>query len=266
MKRDSWWEEYFDEHFLLVEGIKPKEVNERSADFIEEVFKLPKGSLILDLGCGYGRIAIELAKRGYRVVGLDRSPKLLQMAKELAQQEGVEVEFVKADMREMGYQGEFDGVLSWDTSFGYFSDEENERVLKLIARALKQGGKLLLDLHHREAYIRKHLGKSWQRRGDYWILEDWTFDVYESRLNIKGFLIDPKAGRGVEYLNSFREYTLPELKRILEDAGLKIQRIYGDLNPTLKELDLNCDSVQTLAIKASTVEAAEASSPPRCWP
>lgn len=248
MKSNSWWEEYFDECFLLVEGVKPKEVNERSVDFIENVFQLPKDGRILDLGCGYGRIAIELAKRGYQVVGLDRSSKLLQMARELAQQENIEIELVEADMREIKYRDEFDGVLSWDTSFGYFSDQENERVLKLIARALKPGGKLLLDLHHRDAYIRKHLGRSWQRRGDCWVLEEWTFDVHESRLNIKGFIIDLKAGRTVEFTNSFREYPLPELKRILEDAGLRVQGVYGDLSLS-GPLDLDCDSMQVLAVK-----------------
>jgi len=75
--------------------------------------------------------------------------------------------------------------------------------------------------------------------------------VPESRLNIKGFLIDLKAGRTTEFTNSFREYTLPELKHMLEDAGLEIQGVYGDLNLTKEPLDLDCDSIQLLAVKTA---------------
>jgi len=123
---NDWWQEYFDKYFIIVEGIKPKEVTVCSANFVELVFDLPKGDRILDLGCGYGRMSIELAKRGYRLVGLDLSPQLPEMPKKLAKTERVEFELIKCDMREMDYRTEFDGTLSWDNSLGYFRDDENE--------------------------------------------------------------------------------------------------------------------------------------------
>jgi SAM-dependent methyltransferase len=64
MNGENWWREYFEEYYLLIEGVKSREVTLRSADFIEQAFDLPKGSRILDLGCGYGRLSVELAKRG----------------------------------------------------------------------------------------------------------------------------------------------------------------------------------------------------------
>lgn len=182
-------------------------------------------------------------------MGLDLSSSLLRMAEELARKEGVEVELVLGDMREIDYQSEFDGVLSWDTSFGYFSDEEDEELLRHIAKALKVGGKLLLDLHHRDAYIRRHLGKHWERKGDYLVLEEVAFDALGSRLEVRGLLIDLRDGRVREYMNSFREYTLPELRRMLKGAGLAVQGIYGDFKPCEGTLSLECDSVQIVAIK-----------------
>ena len=107
--------------------------------------------------------------------------------------EGVEIELIQCDIREMDYHSEFDGVLSWDTSFGYFSDDENENVLKLIARTLRREGKLLLDLYHRDAYIKRHLGKYWERKGNYLILEGVSFDVLRSRLEVRGLLIGGAA-------------------------------------------------------------------------
>ena len=251
MNRENWWRKYFEEYYLLVEGVKPKEVTLRSADFIEQAFELPKGSRILDLGCGYGRLSLELAKRGYSVVGLDFSPRLLEMAKELARREGIEVEFVQRDMRRIDYHNEFDGILSWDTSFGYFSDEENEQLLGRIARDLKVGGKLVLDLHNRDAYLRRHLGKTWKRDDDHLILEEMTFDLLRSRFEVRGLLVWLKTGFFEEYTNSFREYTLPELQRLLAGAGLEIQDIYGDFEPYEAQKGLEYGSIQTCLLYTS---------------
>jgi len=119
-----------------------------------------------------------------------------------------------------------------------------------MARALKKEGKLLLDLHHRDAYIKRHLGRHWERKGNYLILRDSPFDVLHSRLEVKGVLFDVESRRTMEYVNSFREYTLSELRRMLREAGLEIQGVFGDLNLSKGGLSLDCDSVQILATKA----------------
>ena len=249
MSKSNWWREYFEEHYLIVEGVKAREVTLRSADFIEQAFDLPKGSRILDLGCGYGRLSVELAKRGYYVVGLDLSARLLEMAEELARRERVEVELLRRDMRDLDYQEEFDGILSWDTSFGYFSDEENEDLLKRIAKALKLGGKLVLDLHNRDAYVRRHLGKSWERNGNHLILEETTFDTLRSRFEVRGLVVELETGQVKEYTNSFREYTLPELRRMLEGVDLQVQGIYGDFEQYQAQHGLEYGSIQIVAVR-----------------
>jgi len=231
-KQLEWWESYFRDHWIMSDGTKSHKVTVMSIDFIEKTWNVSKGTKILDLGCGYGRLSIELARRGYDVVGLDYSESLLNTAKIRAEETGVSVDFVRCDMRKMEYEEEFDGVISWDASFGYFSDVENDKMMKRIARSMRSGGELILDLHNRDSYLRKHLGKKWKRNNDYLTVEDWTFDVSSSRLNIYSFTVNIKDGRTWENTMSFREYTHPELRNLLRNSGLDYMDVFGDLGYT----------------------------------
>ena len=78
--------------------------------------RLPAGARILDVPCGFGRHAVALARRGFRVTGVDISSDLLAQARETAASKGVSVEFRQADMRRMAYRQRFDAVLNLFTS------------------------------------------------------------------------------------------------------------------------------------------------------
>ena len=93
--------------------------NHREADGIWRLLSLQEGAAVLDLGCGHGRIAIELAKRGGLVTGLDASVKFLALAREAAGAAGLQIDFIEGDMRQLPWQGEFDAVVIWFTTFGY---------------------------------------------------------------------------------------------------------------------------------------------------
>jgi SAM-dependent methyltransferase len=226
--RDDWWKEYFSKvgHYLVTEGIKWDVKGE--VDFIEKAFELPKGSRILDLACGYGRISIELASRGYNVLGSDFSNYFLEIGRSEAIKKKVKVEFVRGDMRDIRYYDEFDGVVCWSNSFGFFSDEENEKVLHLVVNSLKRNGRLMLDLHNKDAVIRNRLGKRWFKKDNFFILSDWSFDAGLSRSNIIETIIDESSGSVRKQVMSMREFTLHEMKRMLKDAGLEFLQVYGD--------------------------------------
>ena len=99
------------------------------------------GASILDLCCGVGRHAVELARLGYRVTGVDRTSGYLDEARERAKDAGVEVELVEEDMRSFRREGAFDAVLNLFTSFGYFEDRDDDRkVVRNIHSSLKEGG------------------------------------------------------------------------------------------------------------------------------
>src|SRR5437016_1683509 len=138
---------------------------ERFAAAKEEVSRIMEltqcsGGSLLDLCCGPGRHAVEFAQRGFQVTGVDRSPFLLERAREHAStsQAGASVEWVKEDMRTFLRPAAFDLVCNLFTSFGYFKDEDEDLcVLRNIHRSLKDAGVLVIDVLGKE-----RLARTWQ--------------------------------------------------------------------------------------------------------
>src|SRR4029434_8542781 len=93
-------------------------------DFAARVLGLRRGARVLDVPCGFGRHAGELARRGYTAVGVDLSPLMLREARK-AHRERNRLQFIQNDMRRLSYRAEFDAVICLFTSFGYFSEREN---------------------------------------------------------------------------------------------------------------------------------------------
>ncbi|PBB28966.1 hypothetical protein CK214_27890 [Mesorhizobium sp. WSM3882] len=122
---------------------------ERSGRDVEAIWKLlslRQGSSVLELGCGYGRITNGLADKGARVTGLDTSPILLKKADADAAERRVNVEYVLGDMRSLPWRNRFYAVFLWYTTFGFFSEAENERVLHETASSLRKGGRTIASL------------------------------------------------------------------------------------------------------------------------
>lgn len=120
---------------------------------------LPPQATVLDLGCGPGAHAIAIGAQGYHVTGVDRSRRLLERARSDARARSIAVEWVEADMRHFRRPSSFDLVCSLYTSFGYFDDSGNRRVLENILASLKPGGVAFLDVIGRETTAR-----DWQER------------------------------------------------------------------------------------------------------
>ncbi|MCH7563507.1 MAG: class I SAM-dependent methyltransferase [Gemmatimonadetes bacterium] len=105
---------------------------------------------VLDVCCGAGRHAVRLARAGYRVTGLDRDSAVLHTAETV---EANNPRYVTGDMRDLeGVEGPFDAALLLWQSFGYFPSQENDAVLSALASQLRDGGRLILDLYHREFF------------------------------------------------------------------------------------------------------------------
>ena len=114
-----------------------------------------KPQAILDLCCGPGRFAVPLARRGFRVTGVDRTAFFLDKARERAAHENVDVEWVRDDMRTFVRPGAFDLALSMFTSFGYFDDKDDDlTVLRNIHASLRSGGTLVMDVAGKELVAR----------------------------------------------------------------------------------------------------------------
>jgi 2-polyprenyl-3-methyl-5-hydroxy-6-metoxy-1,4-benzoquinol methylase len=114
-------------------------------DFIESEIGNNKATRILDIGCGTGRHSIELASRGYNIVGIDLSESLLNRAKEKASEQKLQIEFQKHDARKLPFRHEFDlAIMICEGAFSLMeTDEMNFQILQNAADALRQGGKLI---------------------------------------------------------------------------------------------------------------------------
>lgn len=226
-KSSAWYEQWFGEDYLTVYAHRDEEEARAQVDFAERVLNPPKGGRILDLCCGNGRHAVELSRRGYRVTGLDLSPVLLEAACERARDQKVEVEFVRCDMRQIPGEETFDAVVNFFTSFGYFDrDEENAAVLRGIARALVPEGGFLLDYLNRDYVVRHFVGRDEQEREGMRVIQERRIDPVESRVHKRLTLI--KGDQQTVYSESVRMYVYPEMARMIADAGLRIERVYGN--------------------------------------
>ncbi len=127
--RDDPWPEVFDADYLRFYEDPLEERADRETDLIARLLGLEAGAELLDAPCGHGRIANRLAAKGVRVVGLDNNPAFLERARTDAAAMGVEVEYVLGDLRDLRLSRSFDAALNWFTSFGYFDEAANRRLL-----------------------------------------------------------------------------------------------------------------------------------------
>jgi ubiquinone/menaquinone biosynthesis C-methylase UbiE len=224
-----WWENYFDEIYLKIYSfIDTPEANQKQVEFIEKALGLEKGHKILDLACGQGRHAILLAKRGYNITGLDYSEYLLSVARKRAENEKVKINFMKGDMRELPFENEFDAIYMFFTSFGYFSDKDNFKVLKEVSRSLKKGGKFLIDLSNPIMVVKNFQYESWILTKEGIIcLEQNEFDPIKMRTRTLRIVF--KGGKEIDRKEHIvRLYTPSELSFLMELVGLKAIKFYGD--------------------------------------
>ena len=222
----AWYEEIFDNY---AEGYD-REVFTRGTsgevDFIEAELGGDKAKRILDIGCGTGRHAIELAKRGYDVTGLDLSETLLNRAGQKAIAANVHVDFVRADARNFHFDGKFDlAIMICEGAFPLMeTDEMNFLILENAARALKPGGKLILTtlnalfpLFHS---VKDFLSSAGQKN------ESNTFDLMTFRDNSTVEIVDD-AGRKKTLACDERYYTPSEIAWMLKTLGFQSIAIHG---------------------------------------
>lgn len=199
-------------------------------DFVEQEIGFDKATRILDIGCGTGRHAIELSKRGYRVTGVDLSDSQLARAREKAAQENVQVDFRKQDARHLPFLNEYDLVIMiCEGGFCLMeTDEMNYAILQNAARALKERGKIifttlngLFPLHHSVETFYAAGAREGQAT-----CRNCTFDLMTFRdHNITEVQDDDGNTRKLE--SNERYYVPCEITWLLKSLGFKTIDIFG---------------------------------------
>jgi SAM-dependent methyltransferase len=238
-RRPDWWRDVFNRStFLELYERSDTQLAVRQADQITSRLGLAPPARILDLPCGYGRHALELTRRGFQVAGVDISPLQIGRACARAVAAGLGPRFVIGDVRALPLAGPFDAAINMFLSFGYFeTDEENLAMLHGIARVLRAGGRLLIDFWNREREIRGFQDVVVDKRDDgIYEIEEWSFDPLGGRLNWTNTVIFPD-GRREAWAHSIRAFTIAEVKKMLEAAGMRLLAVYGNLDGAPYALD-----------------------------
>lgn len=230
-KMKPWHDE---DHFW--ETVAPVLFNERrwsdapaEVEGVVSLLGISPGASVLDLCCGVGRHSVELARRGMRVTGVDRTGAYLERARRAAKAEGVEVEFVQDDMRIFCRTGAFDAVINLFTSFGYFEDpEDDRRVVLNVYESLKIGGAFLLDMMGKEVLARILQERPWQEEDGRILLQETK--VTEKWSWVENRWIVLKDGERQEFKISHRLFSAAGLTRLLEECGFEGVDAYGDVH------------------------------------
>jgi ubiquinone/menaquinone biosynthesis C-methylase UbiE len=198
------------------------------AERIIALLGIEPGASVLDLCCGPGRHSLELARRGFRVTGVDRTASYLEQARTKAHEEGLDIEFVQEDMRAFCRPDAFEGTINVFTSFGYFEDPaEDRKVLANLYRSLKPGGCVLLDTIGKEVLARIYQARDWQERDGILLLQERNVQSNWGWMEIRWIMIEGTERK--EFTLGHRLFSATELMALFKEAGFTSVDAYGNL-------------------------------------
>jgi SAM-dependent methyltransferase len=226
---NEWFIDYFNQDYQswILETIK-EDLTLKQIELLESALSLQADSKILDLFCGIGRHAIVLAQKDLDVTAIDLVETyinhLQQTAKDLPS-----LKSICMDARDIKYLEAFDAIYLMFTSFGYFSDIENEKLMEKISLALKAKGRVLIDLENRDYILQHFIHEKWRNKDSGYLLERHLFNPMNSRQKTKRIWVD-KDGSSKSYSRDLRLYNAHEILNMAEKYQLKLVYIWGDYN------------------------------------
>lgn len=228
-------------------GIIPPGLTEAETDFIQEMALLKEGAKVLDIMCGYGRHALELAKRGIEVTAVDNLRDYIDEIKTLANEQKLPVEAFQSDVLTVKLKNVYDAVICMGNSFAFFNEEDAITILKNISTHLKSGGILIINSWMvAEVAIKHFKEKDWHYAGEYKCLLEYKYGLWPSRIESEQTIISPdgivETVKGVDYI-----FTLNEMERMFNKAGLKTREVYS--TPRKKKFTLGDGRVYIVAEK-----------------
>jgi ubiquinone/menaquinone biosynthesis C-methylase UbiE len=223
------WDELFDEIYLTTYAeLVDKDVSE-DALAAAALAGVEAPAEILDAPAGFGRHSIPLAKAGFRVTGIDRSPVQLEEARRRAG-DAEWPKLVEADFRELPFEEEsFDAVLNLFSSIGYRGEEGDRQMLGEFLRVLRPGAALIVETMHRDRLMHVYQPRGWDPLPDEALVaEERRFDFTAGVIETDHILI--KDGKRRQFTYTLRVYTATELVRMLEGVGFDDIEAFGGVD------------------------------------
>lgn len=238
-KNKSWYKEIWS---LDIKNQSWTEDTIRQVDFLIEKLGLKGNERILDLACGFGRHSLELARRGFSVVGVDITEDYVKDAQLEAEKENVPAKFYCMDVRDVPFENEFDVVLNMgDGAIGYLeNEEENLKIFDVISKSLRHGGQHVMDIMSAD-YADAHFPCNLWDSGDKGLtLSRFEWDK-ETKIMLYGQndfaygepLKAPSFGLG----DPIRLYHLAEIHEILNKRNMQVQNVFGKFDGTLGDVN-----------------------------
>jgi len=224
----DWCKDYFDEWYgeLILDTI-PEEITKQQANLLIKSLSLDSKKVIMDLGCGKGRHALALAREGFQLTALDFSQLYVDQLKAQVEKENLSIQTKVQDMRCWLEPDSYHAIYMMFTTFGYFSDEENEKIIFNIAASMKKGGKFLLDIENRDYIVKFFIHEKWREKNDGFLLERHKFFPLTSCLSTKRILVNHQ-GENKQSNRQYRLYSAHEIISIAKKAGLQLVESMGD--------------------------------------
>lgn len=224
--KTEWFKDWFNSaDYLKVYRHRNQTEAEALVNLILNNIRLDNNAKVLDMACGSGRHSILLAKKGLDVTAVDLSKNLLSVAKQLAEKDKLNINFINSDLRNFRTSVQFDLIVNLFTSFGYFDDDlENFGLLKTAFDHLKKNGYFILD-YFNTSFIQKNLvPESYDNLDSATIIQKRKIEGL--RLNKE--IIIKNNSQSDNYFESVRMYTQDELITQLNKIGFDIKKTFGD--------------------------------------
>lgn len=232
----DWWKKGFGKKYYQIFLQSLSSRTEGEIKFILGAIKPKKGQKVIDLGCGYGRHSIGLAKHNLDLTAVDYSAYLLKIGAKIAKERNSRVRFVRQDLRKLKTDKKYDVALSMFSSFGYFPHKENLNFLQKVYSLLKPGGKFLLDVMNAQMLFHEIRESGSLKDSTYVRVRTYSektakytdTDTYYLDTQLVYLLRKRKIGKQVDYWNYYMfHYTAKQLRKYLESIGFEMIDIWG---------------------------------------
>lgn len=251
MTEKTAWEAFFDAHAPVYDENAFTRNTVKEVDFLLEELELPPGGSVLDVGCGTGRHAIELARRGYAVTGLDLSSEMLSRAAAAAKTAGVDVEWIRANATSFSFPGKYDAAICLcEGSLGLLSQTDDPigqplSILCNLSRSLKPQAKVVATVLSAARMLRAHSN------------EDVAAGCFDPLTLVESTKCPPREGLPAVAVRE-RGFVATELRLLLHLAGLSVVNLWGGTAGNWGRRTLDLDEYEVMIVAARTAEPSVA--------